>query len=83
MVERCDIALNWDGTPALVIQTVEVETRRFCDVEADFALSEGEDDTLQGWQDGHRAYFERSGGWAADMMVVCERFKVVEDFSAH
>ena len=77
---RRDIALNWDGSPALVIETVEVSVRRFCDVDADFALAEGEDDALSGWQAGHRAYFERNGGWTAEMELVCERFKLVRDF---
>lgn len=80
IVGRRDIALNWDGSPALVIETVEVTVRRFCDVDADFALSEGEDDTLEGWQTGHRAYFERNGGWSPEMELVCERFKLIRDF---
>lgn len=82
-VGRCDIALNWDGTPAMVIRTVAVETKLFCDVEEEFALAEGEDETLEGWQEGHRTYFERNGGWSPDMMVVCERFEVIEDFGEH
>lgn len=78
---RRDIALNWNGTPALVIKTVEVSVRRFCDVDADFALAEGEDETLSGWQAGHRAYFERNGGWSAEMELVCERFVLLYDFN--
>ena len=34
VVGRRDIALEWDGHPALVIETVEVTIRRFCDVDA-------------------------------------------------
>jgi len=78
---RRDIALEWDGSPALVIETVEVTIRRFCDVDAGFALAEGEDETLEGWQAGHRAYFERNGGWHPEMEVVCERFRLVEDLA--
>lgn len=80
VVGRRDIALEWDGRPGLAIETVEVTQQRFCDVEAEFALAEGENETLEGWQRDHRAYFERNGGWAPDMMLVCERFRVVEDF---
>jgi uncharacterized protein YhfF len=80
VVGRKDISLDWDGAPALVIETLEVTQRRFCDVGADFALAEGEDETLEGWQDGHRRYFERNGGWEPEMMLVCERFRLVEDF---
>ncbi len=75
---RRDIGLDWDGRPALVIETIEVTLRRFCDVSESFALAEGEDETLEGWRAGHRRYFERNGGWDAEMMLVCERFRVVE-----
>ena len=76
---RRDIALDWAGTPALVIETTEVTLRRFCDVDEAFALAEGEDDSLEGWRAGHTAYFERNGGFSPDMMLVCERFVLVED----
>ena len=79
---RRDIALDWDGKPALVIETVEVTHRRFREVDADFALAEGENDDLDGWRRDHRAYFERNGGWSEDMELVCERFRLVEDFGA-
>lgn len=78
---RRDIALDWDGNPALVIETIEVSIRRFCDVDADFALAEGGDATLPGWQAGHRAFFDRNGGWSPDMELVCERFRLVEDLA--
>nr|WP_239479707.1 ASCH domain-containing protein [Actibacterium sp. 188UL27-1] len=78
-IGRFDIALNWDGSPAFVIETVKVTRRRFCDVDADFALAEGENDTLEGWQRDHQRYFERNGGWHPEMVVVCERFRLVED----
>ncbi|WP_186414927.1 MULTISPECIES: ASCH domain-containing protein [unclassified Pannonibacter] len=78
---RRDIVLNWDGTPALVIETSSVTIRRFCDVEAEFALSEGENDDLAGWQRDHGAYFERNGGFSPEMELVCERFRVVEDLA--
>ena len=80
-VGRRDIALDWDGAPALVIETVEVTERRFRDVDADFALAEGEDDSLAGWQAAHRRYFERNGGWTPEMWLVCERFRLVEDLT--
>lgn len=79
-VGRRDVALDWDGRPALVIETVEVSVRRFDEVDADFALAEGEDDSLAGWQEGHRRYIERNGGWSPGMELVCERFRLVEDY---
>jgi uncharacterized protein YhfF len=81
VVGRQDIALNWDGTPALVIETIAVTIRRFCDVDADFALAEGENDSLAGWQADHRTFFERNGGWSPEMELVCERFRMVRDLS--
>ncbi len=82
VVGRTDIALNWDGTPALAIETTEVSVVRFCDVAESFALAEGENDTLAGWQDVHSAFFGRNGGFDAEMKLVCERFKLVADYVA-
>ena len=78
VVGRRDIALDWDGNPSVVIETVEVTQRRFNEVDADFALAEGENDSLEGWRRDHRGFFERTVGWSPDMMLICERFKVVE-----
>lgn len=80
-VGRQDISLDWDGNPALVIETIEVTIRRFRDVDADFALAEGEDETLASWQLGHRAFFERNGGFDPEMELVCERFRLIADFA--
>ena len=80
-VGRKDIALEWGGNPALVIETAEVFQSAFAGVDEAFALAEGENDSLAGWRHDHRRYFERNGGWSNDMMLVCERFRLVEDFS--
>ena len=82
VVGRRDIALNWDGTPALILETLEVTKMRFCDVDEYFALAEGENDNLEGWQRDHQRYFERNGGFDSEMMLVCERFKLVHDFDS-
>ncbi|MEZ7198794.1 ASCH domain-containing protein [Pseudodesulfovibrio karagichevae] len=78
-VGRRDIALNWDDTPALVIETVELIQCRFDAVTEAMALAEGEDDSLEGWRAGHRDYFERNGGFSPDMPIVWERFILIED----
>lgn len=80
-VGRIDIALDWDGRPALAIRTLELTQRRYRDVDEAFALAEGENDTLEGWRHDHRVYFERNGGFDPDMMLVCERFELVQDFA--
>lgn len=82
IIGRRDLALNWDGTPALAIETLSIAVVRFCDVEESFALAEGENETLQGWRQDHQNYFERNGGFDPEMRLVCERFKLIEDFTA-
>jgi uncharacterized protein YhfF len=76
---RRDIVLDWSGQPALVVETIEVVTCRFSEVTEAMALAEGEDDSLEGWREGHRRYFERNGGFSPDMDVVWERFVLVEE----
>lgn len=77
VVGRRDIVENWAGEPKAVIETVEVVEQPFCDVTEDFALAEG-DGSFANWRTVHRDYFARNGGWEPDMMLVCERFRLVE-----
>jgi uncharacterized protein YhfF len=73
------VVLNGKGEAAAIVKTMELTQRRFCDVDLQFALDEGEgDETLEDWRAGHRAYFERNGGFSPDMMLWCERFELVE-----
>lgn len=81
VVGRQDIALNWDGTPALLIETTAVEVKRFCDVDTAFALAEGENTNRAGWAADHQAYFTRNGGYDPQMLLVCERFRLIRDFT--
>lgn len=83
VVGRQDIALNWDGTPALILEILEVTQMRFCDVDESFALAEGENDDLEGWRHDHQGFFERNGGFDHEMLLVCQRFKLVHDFRSH
>jgi uncharacterized protein YhfF len=58
-------------------------TARVFEVGADFAAAEGEGNrSLAFWVDAHRSYFSReceAAGrrFSEDMLVVCERFRVV------
>ena len=79
VVGRCDIAANWDTTPALVIRTTAVHKIRFCDVPEELALKEGENDALVGWRKDHKAFFKRNGGYDPEMMLIFEEFELVED----
>lgn len=76
------VACDSTGADRAVIETVELTRRRFCDVDAAFAADEGEGDrSLAYWRDAHRRYFERNGGFADDMELWCERFRLVEILS--
>ena len=67
------------GNPRAVIETVALEQKAFNEVGWDFALAEGEgDECLEEWREEHRAYFTRNGGFAPDMMLWCERFRLIE-----
>lgn len=79
-VGRRDLALDWDGKPALLIETVEVKVLPFCDVTEDFALAEGEG-SFADWKRGHIAFFTRNGGFDPQMMLVCERFRLIRDYA--
>lgn len=74
------IALDWDGQPALLIETTSVEILKFRDVPEDFALAEGENATRADWARDHAAFFARNGGFSEDMALVCERFRLVRSF---
>jgi uncharacterized protein YhfF len=82
VVGRRDTALNWNGTPALLLETLDVFQMRFCDVDEGLALAEGENDDLEGWRRDHQQYFERNGGFDRTMILVCERFKLIRDYEA-
>ena len=70
------------GAPRCVIETTEVTYRRFPDVDAAFAFEEGEGDrSLAYWRAAHRTYFGRQGRFSEDMMLMCERFRLVEVFA--
>jgi len=82
-VGRRDVVLDGKGRRAVVIETVEVTTRRFDEVDEAFARDEGEGDrSLASWREAHRTYFARTGGHSPDMQLVCERFRLVEVIAA-
>ena len=76
------VVLDGRGEPRCVIETVEITYRRFNDVDATFAYDEGEGDrSLAYWRNAHRNYFGRLGRFSEDMMLMCERFRLIEVFS--
>jgi uncharacterized protein YhfF len=75
------IVIDGRGEPRCVIESTEVTYRRFGDVDAAFAYDEGEGDrSLQYWRSAHRNYFQRQGKFSEDMVLMCERFRLVEIF---
>jgi uncharacterized protein YhfF len=61
-----------------IVETIELTQRRFNEVDAAFAWDEGEDDrSLESWRQAHRRYFIRQGSFAPDMLLCCERFRLV------
>ena len=80
-VGRRDVALNWDGTPAVMVETVEVSTRRFCDMDEAFVAAQDEFRDLAHWRAGYEAYFRRAGVFSEDMKLMCERFTLIEDYA--
>ena len=77
------IVLDGRGQPACVIESLEVTYRRYNEVDAAFAYEEGEGDrSLRHWREAHRSYFSRMGRFSEDMMLMCERFRLVEIFAA-
>ena len=73
------VVLDGAGRPRAVIETVELTQHRFPDVDAAFANDEGEGDrTLAYWRRAHDVYFTRLGQFTPDMLLWCERFRVVE-----
>lgn len=82
MMSVGDVAIftDWDGVPVCAVEYTRIEIVRFDRVSTEFALSEGEDETRDGWAANHRKFFERNGGWSPDMELVCENFRVIARF---
>jgi uncharacterized protein YhfF len=77
------VVTYWDGRPACVIETLQVEVLPFDQVTAEFAAIEGEGDgSLAYWRRVHWAYFGRECARlgrepSLTMPVACERFSVI------
>jgi uncharacterized protein YhfF len=72
------VVLNGQGRECAVIETTELVERRFDEIDAAWAATEGEGDrTLSYWRDVHEAFFTREGTFAPDMALWCERFRLV------
>ena len=77
------IALDGRGEPICIVETYEITLRKYNEVDADFASTEGEGDlSLEYWREAHKRYFTRTLAkidkvFSEDMPLVCERFRVI------
>ena len=73
------VMLDGAGISRAVLETVELVQRRFSEVDEAFAVDEGEGDrTLTYWRTAHQRYFGRYGTFSPDMLLYCERFRLIE-----
>ncbi len=84
-----ELVVDSGGRVVAVIENVEVEIKRMCDVDLAFAIDEGEGfETLEQWRDAHVRFFSSPETVALlgdppvpiddDTVVVCSRFRVIE-----
>src|SRR3712207_890822 len=75
------IVLDGDDDPLCIVETTEVEVRPYDEVDARFALEEGEGDrSLEYWREGPWGFFSRTlpgigKETAAGMPLGCERVR--------
>jgi uncharacterized protein YhfF len=66
------------GRSRAVIESVELVQRRFDEIDSAFAAEEGEGDLSRAhWAVIHQDCFTRERAYAPDMMLWCERFRLV------
>ena len=76
------VVLDGHEQPLCIIKTIEVEAKRFSEVDERFAYDEGEGDrSLAYWCDEHVRFFSRTlpavgETFSNDMTVIYERFRV-------
>lgn len=79
-----NVILDGEGEPVAIIETTAVDIVPFDQVSAEHAYLEGEGDrSLAYWREVHESFFTRElqgmdKGFDSSMLVVCERFKLVD-----
>jgi len=75
---------NSNETERILVQIKDVKIKKFCEVEKDFAIKEGEGDlSLEYWRETHREFFgkelEKQGKkFNEDIILECEEFEVIK-----
>jgi uncharacterized protein YhfF len=73
------VVLSGAERPLAIIETVELTNGGSVKLTLPSAYDEGEGDrSLVYWRQAHRRYFTRQGQFAEDMLLYCERFRLVE-----
>lgn len=75
--------IRFDGEPQAIIQTRQTIIKPFNEMTFDIVKAEGEDETLQSWQDNHRKFFRAEASllgyeFSETMPVLFEWFDVIE-----
>jgi len=79
-VGRTDVALDWDGRPVAAVRTVAVDLIPFDQMSEDMVADQGEFRDLAHWRNGYEAYLTRAEVFTPDVVMLVERFEVVERF---
>lgn len=83
-INQLTIITNWNKQPICVVKTKELVFRKFKDIDAEWAESEGEgDQTLEQWKETHRDYFQKQLDelglmFTENVELICERFEVIK-----
>ncbi|MBY6004711.1 ASCH domain-containing protein [Salipiger bermudensis] len=80
-VGRVDLALDWQGRPALALRTTEVLRLRFGEMGEAMVAEQGEFADLADWRRGYEAYLTRAGRFEPEVEMMFERFELVEDLA--
>lgn len=82
--EDYNIILNSENKPVAITTTTEVTIKPMNEVSEEFAIAEGEGDrTYRYWWNEHETFFTNElkaigHEFSDDMLLVCERFKVID-----
>lgn len=83
-INQLTIITNWDQQPICVVKTIDLSFRKFKDIDAEWAESEGEgDQSLEQWKETHRDYFQKQLDelglmFTENVELICERFEVIK-----
>lgn len=83
-INQLTIITNWDQKPICVVKTIDLSFRKFKDINAEWAESEGEgDQSLEQWKETHRDYFQKQLDelgliFTENVELICERFEVIK-----